>query len=279
MEGRTIFISGATDGIGKQAAKELARQGAHVILHGRNPHKMEQTLQWIREQVPEASLDRVLADMASQQQIRKMAEELHERYDKIDVLVNNAGVQIHERQDSEDGIELTFAINHIGYFLTTSLLLDLVAKSDYKRIVIVSSGMHYRVDRIDFDVLLGKNEYTLYTNYAHSKLANLLFGYKLARLVEPLGITVNCLHPGLVDTNLNPKRSPEVVARAIPVEKGIVSMMRLITDPELQGVTGKYFDSDGEERPSSDASYIVEDQERLWELSEELIGERFKIPN
>ncbi len=134
-----------------------------------------------------------------------MSEQLHERYDRIDVLVNNAGVQIHELQYSEDGIELTFATNHLGYFLTTSLLLDLVAKSDYKRIIIVSSGMHYRVDRIDFDVLLGKNNYSLYTNYAHSKLANLLFGYRLTKLVEPLGITVNCLHPGLVDTSLTQK--------------------------------------------------------------------------
>jgi NAD(P)-dependent dehydrogenase (short-subunit alcohol dehydrogenase family) len=128
---------------------------------------------------------------------------------------------------------------------------------------------------MDFDYLHAKPDYSLYTYYAQSKLANILFSYKLARWVKDSGITVNCLHPGLIDTNLNPKRSPEIVARALPVEQGIISLMRCVTSPELEGVTGKYFTSDGSEVESSPASYNVEDQEKLWNLSEEIIGEKF----
>ncbi|MBY9001524.1 MAG: SDR family NAD(P)-dependent oxidoreductase [Candidatus Heimdallarchaeota archaeon] len=170
---------------------------------------------------------------------------------------------------------MNFAVNHLAYFLTTSLLLDLVANSAYERIVIVSSGMHPSVNKMDFDTLQGKTEYELYNNYAHTKLANVMFGYKLSRLLEKSGIAVNSLHPGLINTNLNPQRPQHVVDRALPVEKGIISMMRLVTSSELEGVTGKYFTSDGTEVESSPASYNVDDQEKLWKLSEEYIGEKF----
>ena len=138
--------------------------------------------------------------------------------------------------------------------------------------MIVSSGMHLRVDKMDFDILQGKTEYELYKNYAHSKLANVMFSYKLSRLLKSNGITVNCLHPGLINTNLNPQRAQHIVDRALLVEKGIISTMRLVTSSELEGVTGKYFTSDGTEVESSSASYDLDDQERLWELSEDYIG-------
>ena len=274
MKGKIIFISGATDGIGRQAALELAKLGAHIIVHGRNKEKTLKTVGFIKSETGNENIDFVLADMGSFNQIKSMSEGLHQRYDKLDVLVNNAGAQIHEFQFSEDGYELTFAVNHLAYFLTTSLLLDLVAKSDYKRIVIVSSGMHFRVEKLDFDVLNGKTEYSLYNNYAHSKVANIMFSYKLARLLKDEGITVNCLHPGLVNTNLNPKRPQHVVDSAIPVEEGVISTMRLVTDPELKGVTGKYFTSDGTEVESSPATYNLDDQEKLWSLCEEYISEK-----
>ncbi len=277
MNNKIIFISGSTDGIGKQSALELAKQGAHLIIHGRNEEKTLATVDFIKSESKNGNIDSVLAEMSSFQQIRKMSEELHKRYDKIDVLVNNAGAQIHDYLISEDGLELNFAINHLGYFLTTSLLLDLVAKSDYKRIVIVSSGMHYRAEKLDFEMLKGKVDYSLYTYYANSKLANIMFGYKLSRQVKEKGITVNVLHPGLINTNLNPKRPQNIVGRALPVEQGIISTMRLVTDADLDGVSGKYFTSDGTEVESSPASYNVDDQEKLWELSEESIGEIFSI--
>ncbi len=238
MKGRIIFISGSTDGIGKQAALELAKQGAYIIIHGRNKDKTIDTVNFTKSESKNEKIDFVLANMSSFQQIRSMSEVLHKRYDKIDVLVNNAGAQIHGLNCSENGYELTFAVNHLAYFLTTSLLLDLVAKSEYKRIVIVSSGMHFRVDKMDFDTLQGKTDYDLYKNYAHSKLANVMFGYKLSRLLKNSGITVNCLHPGLINTNLNPQRAQHIVDRALPVKKGIISTMRLVTSSELEGVTG-----------------------------------------
>lgn len=275
MKGKIIFISGSTDGIGKQAALELAKQGAHVIIHGRNEDKIKKTLDFIRSQTENENIDSILADMSSFKQIKAMSEELHKRYKKIDALVNNAGVQVHGLQYSEDGYELTFAVNHLAFFYTTSLLLDLIAKSDYKRIVIVSSSMHFRMEKFDFDYLKAKPEYSLYTYYAQSKLANILFGYKLSRVLKDTGITVNTLCPGLIDTNLNPQRPQYIVDRALPVEQGTISTMRLITDPELNGVTGKFFTSDGTESESSPASYNLDDQEKLWTLSEELIGEKF----
>ncbi|MCK5184720.1 MAG: SDR family NAD(P)-dependent oxidoreductase, partial [Candidatus Heimdallarchaeota archaeon] len=215
--------------------------------------------------------------MSSFKQIKAMSDELHKRYDKIDVLVNNAGVQIHGLQFSEDGIELTLAVNHFAYFYTTSLLIDLVAKSDYKRIAIVSSSMHFRMEKFDFDYIQGKPEYSLYMYYAQSKLANVLFGYKLSRVLKDSGIIANILCPGLIDTNLNPQRPQHIVDRALPVEQGIISTMHLVTSPELKGVTGKFYSSDGTETESSPASYNLDDQEKLWTLSEELIGEKFRI--
>lgn len=277
MKGKIIFISGSTDGIGKQAALELAKLGAHIIVHGRNPDKIIKTIDFIKTETNSEEIDSIQADMSSLAQIKSMSQILHKRFEKIDVLVNNAGVQVHGLQYSKDDFELTFAVNHLAYFYTTSLLLDLVAKSDYKRIVIVSSGMHFRVDKFDFDYIQAKPEYNLYTYYAQSKVANLLFGYKLSRMLKEKGITVNCLHPGLIDTNLNPQRSQQVVVRALPVEQGIISTMRLVTSPELEGVTGKYYTSDGTETESSPASYNLEDQEKLWTLSEEMIGEKFRL--
>ena len=176
MKGKIIFISGSTDGIGKQAALELAKLGAHVIVHGRNPDKIKKTVAFIKAETNSKNIDFIQADMSSFKQIKAMSEELHKRYEKIDVLVNNAGVQVHGLQFSEDGIELTFAVNHLAFFYTTSLLLDLVAKSDYKRIAIVSSSMHFRIENFDFDYIHAKAEYSLYMYYAQSKLANLLFG-------------------------------------------------------------------------------------------------------
>ncbi|MCK5158785.1 MAG: SDR family oxidoreductase [Candidatus Heimdallarchaeota archaeon] len=277
MKGKIIFISGSTDGIGKQAALELAKQGAHVIIHGRNEDKIKKTLDFIRSQTENENIDFILADMSSFKQIKAMSDELHKRYDKIDVLVNNAGVQIHGLQFSEDGIELTLAVNHFAYFYTTSLLIDLVAKSDYKRIAIVSSSMHFRMEKFDFDYIQGKPEYSLYMYYAQSKLANVLFGYKLSQVLKDSGIIANILCPGLIDTNLNPQRPQHIVDRALPVEQGIISTMHLVTSPELKGVTGKFYSSDGTETESSPASYNLDDQEKLWTLSEELIGEKFRI--
>ena len=278
MTDKIILITGASDGIGKQAAFELAKTGAYVIMHGRNREKTEAAANWVRDMTKDANIDIVLADLASIKQIKQMSEHLHQRYDYLDVLVNNAGVQMHEFELSEDGFEKTFAINHLAYFLVCSYLVDLVAKSDYGRIVNVSSALHYRAD-LDFETILASEGYSLFSNYSTSKLCNVLFSNKLARDLKSFDITVNSIHPGLIDTHLNPRRSPETVARALPVEKGIISMIRAITDKELDNVTGRYLDSDGSLIDSSEMSNDEDLQQKLWDFTEDLIGESFHLPN
>ena len=279
VKDKIVFISGATDGIGKRAALELAKMGNQIIIHGRSEEKALQTVKTIKEQTGNQNVEYFLADMSSLEQIRRMTDQIRKKYDKIDVLVNNAGAQIHSLQYSEDNFEMNLAVNHFGYFLTTSRLLELVAKSDYKRIVIVSSGMHFRAEPIDFQNIQAENGYQMYPIYAQSKLFNLLFAYKLSNDLAPFGISVNSLHPGLVDTNLNPRRPQSVVERALPVEEGIKAIMHCVISPSLNGVSGKYFDFDATEKPSSEQSYDTDSQLKLWELTEEMIGEKFSFPN
>jgi NAD(P)-dependent dehydrogenase (short-subunit alcohol dehydrogenase family) len=245
------------------------------MMHGRNEEKTRNAVKYVKSQSGNDLVDMVLADLSSFSQIREMSDHLHQRYDRIDVLINNAGVQMHERQLSEDGYEMTFAVNHLAYFLLTSLLLDMIKKSEYKRIVNVASQLH--TDHINFEDLQGEKEYSLYTNYAQSKLCNIMFTYQLAERLEGTGITANCAHPGLVDTNLNPSRSKDVVARALPVEQGSISTIYLATSPEVEQVTGKYFLNDASEGRSREVSYNKDLQIRLWEVSEKMIGEEFNI--
>ena len=183
---------------------------------------------------------------------------------------------MHNREISQDGFEMTFAVNHLAYFLVTSLLLDLISKSDYKRIVNVSSHIHS--DNIDFDNLQFERGYSLFSAYGQSKLCNILFTYQLAEKLEGTGITVNCLHPGMVDTNLNPRRSPDIVAKAIPVEKGAVASVHLASSLSVKGISGKYFSLDGSESTSKPISYDKNVQIKLWELSESMVGEKFHFP-
>lgn len=277
MKGKIVLITGSTDGIGKQTALELLQLGATVILHGRNEKKMLKTVKEIRDETSKGHIDTIIADLSSFEEIRKMASVINEKYDRLDVLLQNAGVQVHHHENSQDGFELTFAVNHLAYFLLTSHLMDLVNKSDYRRIVLVSSGMH--AGEIDFDNLQAEKGYSLYPIYAVSKLCNLLFGYKLGELVKEKGITVNCLHPGLIDTNLNPRRSEKVLARALPVEQGSISTMHLITSPEMNGISGKYFNHLAEMVDSKPTSYDQEIQDKLWDISEEFTNEKFKLPH
>lgn len=276
IEDKIILVTGSTDGIGKQSALEFAMLGAHVIIHGRDQNKLKKTFGEISSKSGSSKLDSVLADLTSFKQIHKMSDQLHKKYDRIDVLVNNAGVQMHEREISADGYEKTFAINHLAYFLLTSLLLDMVMKSDYKRILLTVSYMH--TDYINFDNLQGEKEYSMYPIYSQSKLCNFLFGYRLAELLKNTGITVTCCHPGMVNTHLNPKRPADVVRRAIPVEQGSVSTVYAATATEMGGVTGKYLSQDASEIKSATISYDVDIQKKLWDLSEKLIGEKFKFP-
>ncbi|MCE7734020.1 MAG: SDR family oxidoreductase [Candidatus Heimdallarchaeota archaeon] len=275
MKNKIILITGASDGIGKQTALELAEMGAHVIMHGRNEDKTSKAAEEVKTKSGNNNVDIIIADLSSFESIRRMSDAIHSEYDHIDVLINNAGVQIHSHETSADGYELTFAVNHLAYFLLTSLLLDLVKQSEYKRMVIVASQLHS--EDLDFDNLQAEKGYSLYPIYAQSKLCNIMFSFLLAKRLDGFGITVNCLHPGLIDTNLNPKRDQSVVDRALPVEKGSIASVYLSSSSEIVGVTGNYYLNDASVGRPREIAFNEELQLKLWNLSEEMIGEKFNF--
>ena len=273
------MVTGATDGIGKVTVRVLAEQGARVIAAGRNRPKAERVVQEIRAETGNPAVDYLLADFASQAQVRRMAAQYQERYDRLDVLINNAGAYFLSRQESEDGIEMTLAVNHLAPFLLTNLLLDIILASVPARIVNVSSDAH-RGQRLDFDDLQNEENYSGQRAYGQSKLANLYFTYELARRLEGKDVTVNALHPGFVATNLGANNIPffgSTVKSFInlfagkDVEEGAETSIYLATSPEVAGVTGKYF-VDCQPIPSSPASYDEEAARRLWEVSADWVG-------
>ena len=201
MNGRTCLITGATDGIGKEAAIELAKKGCNLILIGRNKEKGEKVVEQIRKIADSyVDIDYFTADLMLMKEVSRVADEVSRKYPKIDILLNNVGAYFAFRGVTEEGFERTFALNHLGYFLMTKKLLPLIEKSNYKRIVNVSSSAHYGID-FEFDNLNGEKKYSGFDIYKKSKLANVMFTYELAKRVKDKGITANCLHPGFVSTN------------------------------------------------------------------------------
>src|SRR4028119_830399 len=201
MTGKTVLITGATSGVGKATAMGLANMGARVVMVGRDRGRGEATVAEIKERSGNASAALMLADVFSQKEIRRLADDFEEVYPRLDVLINNAGVIRSERITTADGMEATFAVNHLAYFLLTNLLLDRLKAGAPSRIVNVASADHSN-GTIDFDDLQGEKKYRGAKAYGQSKLANVLFTYELARRLEGTGVTANCLHPGVVGTNL-----------------------------------------------------------------------------
>lgn len=276
LAGKVCMVTGATAGIGEATAKLLADRGATVIGIGRNPAKNEASTRRIIESTGNSSVEYLLADLSSQEDIRGVAVEFLTRYDRLDVLVNNAGATFGERQESMDGIEMTFALNHLGYFLLTNLLSDLLVASAPSRVIIVSSSLH-RIGKIDFEDIPFKNGYSRSKAYRRSKLANIAFAYELARRLGNQEVTVNAMNPGLVATNVGQsaggisaklKGLVDKIA-AISPEEGAQTILYLATSPDVLGVTGRYFVKE-KSVPSSKPSYDLELSRRLWALSEEL---------
>jgi NAD(P)-dependent dehydrogenase (short-subunit alcohol dehydrogenase family) len=275
MKGKVILLTGATDGIGAVAAHELARLGATVVAVGRNPDKTAAVVERIKQETSNLQVEGLVADLSSQQDIHRLARQFKERHPRLDVLLNNAGAVFHPRRRSVDGIEMTFALNHLGYFLLTHLLLDLLKASAPSRIVNTSSGAHRRV-QMNFDDLQNEHDYRAMRVYSQSKLANLLFTYELARRLQGTGVTVNAFHPGVVMTRFGAETGwvghlirALVWPFTITPEKGARTLVHLATAPELAHVTGQYFYKN-QVIASSVVSHDEAAARRLWEVSESL---------
>jgi NAD(P)-dependent dehydrogenase (short-subunit alcohol dehydrogenase family) len=262
----TILVTGATDGLGKHVASALARRGATVLLHGRSPERLEATLEELRDQTSTEKVGSYLADLSSLAAVRDLADRVLSEYDRLDVLVNNAGIIVQERKESEDGYELTFAVNYLSHFLLTSLLLPLLKGSAPARVVNVASAGQ---SPIDFDDPMLERGYDAMRAYSTSKLAQIMFTFELAERLSDTGVSVNALHPAsLMDTKMVQDTFGYTMST---VEEGTEAAVRLAVSPELEGVTGRYFDGTREARADGQA-YDKEARQRLWELSEELCG-------
>jgi NAD(P)-dependent dehydrogenase (short-subunit alcohol dehydrogenase family) len=199
MKDKICLVTGATSGIGLVTSRELARQGAHVVVVGRNPAKLDATVRQIQAQTGSRVVESLRCDLSSLHQVRELARHFRDGHPRLDVLVNNAGGMWLRRELTTDGLEMTFAVNHLAYFLLTHLLLEMLRASAPARVVNVSSDAHRRAT-LDFDNLQGKRGYAGWRQYCRSKLMNLLFTYELARQIEGSGVTANALHPGWVAT-------------------------------------------------------------------------------
>jgi NAD(P)-dependent dehydrogenase (short-subunit alcohol dehydrogenase family) len=267
MIGKICLITGATDGIGKVTARVLAERGATVIGVGRDPAKIQATRAEIGDSA--GSLEFLTADLSSQAEIHALAEEFKNKHDHLHVLVNNAGALFTSYRASVDGIEMTFALNHLAYFLLTNLLLKTLITSAPARIVNVSSNAH-EGSTIPFDDLGQQRQYSGWTAYGASKLANILFTYELARRLEGSGVIVNAVHPGFVNTNFQRAAGLNMRGPLTP-DEGADTVIWLAMSQEVEGVTGKYFVRRRDTR-SSAVSYDEAVAQRLWAVSAALVG-------
>jgi NAD(P)-dependent dehydrogenase (short-subunit alcohol dehydrogenase family) len=278
MKDKICLITGATSGIGKAAAMQLAELGATLVLVGRNSKKTSATVKQVQEQTGNQDVHFFIADLSSQQAIRQLADDFKAHHQRLDVLVNNAGALMLSRQETVDGIEMTLALNHLSYFLLTNLLLDVLKSSSPSRIINVASDSHQNA-LLNFDDLQIQNGYRGYKAYGRSKLANMLFTYELARRLGGTGVTANGLHPGLVATSFlatnNGLRGRVfnffVRRMGRSVENGARTITYLATSSDVEGVTAGYFMDEGVV-DSSQSSYDKDASLRLWQVSEELTG-------
>jgi len=277
MKGRTCLITGATDGIGKESAIELAKKGYNLILIGRNKEKGNKVTEEIRKIAEDIDIDYFTADLMLMKEVARVADEVRAKYDKIDILINNVGAYFAFRGTTEEGFERTFALNHLGYFLLTEKLLDLVQASGYARIVNVSSSAHYGID-FEFDNIHGEKKYKGFDAYKKSKLANVMFTYELAKRIEKKGITANCLHPGFVATKFGNNNNFlwrffigfAKMMMAISVNDGAKTTVYLACSDEVENTTGRFF-ANCEVKKGSSKAKNEEHNQKLWKVSERML--------
>jgi NAD(P)-dependent dehydrogenase (short-subunit alcohol dehydrogenase family) len=277
MAGKVCLVTGATNGIGKETALGLAKLGARVVMVARDRQKGEVVRKALQQQSGNQAIDLLVADLAAQAQVSALAAQVQANYPRLDVLINNAGGIFNKRQLSPDGLEYTFALNHLSYFLLTTLLLERLKASAPARIVNVSSGAH-TVGKLDFDDLQGAKRYSGFAAYGNSKLANILFTYELARRLAGSGVTANVLHPGGVATGfaLNNSGGLRFLFKLLrpfllSAAQGAETSIYLAASPAVAGVSGQYFEKKKAIK-SSARSYDVAVAQRLWQVSEQLVG-------
>ena len=284
MQGKRVLITGATNGIGKAAALELAGMGAEVVVVGRDEIKTTKVLRDLKRLSGNSDLHMLIGDLSSIDEIGRVCREFGEKFDRLDVLLNNAGAAFSEFRTSADGYELSFALNHLGYFLLTNLLLDVLketaAVKGEARIINVSSSAHTSArNGVRLDNLREPQGFGGFRAYGESKLANVLFTYELARRLEGSAVTVNALHPGFVSTGFGHNMNG-IMGGAVRVlqkliartpEKGAETLVYLSSAAEVAGINGKYW-KDKQQLSSSDISYDRGQQQRLWEFSAAITG-------
>lgn len=273
MTGKICLVTGANSGIGFETAKALAKMGAHVVMACRNEAKARVAQQDIIKASKNPDVDLLIVDMSSLDSVRELAQTIKKNYQRLDVLINNAGVMLSKRQLSADGYEMQYAVHHLGPFLLTHLLLDLLkasaSSSSSARIINVSSKLHSMAN-IEFDNLQAEKKFGLLKTYGMSKLALLMFTYSLAERLKGSGVTVNALHPGVIGSNLGGIPGFIKIFMKSP-KRGAETSVFLASSPSVENVSGKYF-SNCKPVNSSTASYNAEVAEKLWQLSAQQVG-------
>jgi NAD(P)-dependent dehydrogenase (short-subunit alcohol dehydrogenase family) len=278
MAGKTVLITGSTSGIGRATAIGLAELGARVAITGRDLERVEAAAVELRVATGNPDVDAFGADLTSQAEVRRLAAEVLDAYPRLDVLVNNVGGFWATRHVTADGLERTFALNHLAAFLLTELLLDRLAASAPARVVTVSSGAQSQ-GTIDFDDLQGERKYSGQTAYSQSKLASVMFTYELARRLAGTGVTATVLHPGVVSTGFGAEDPSRIFKLIVPFYRpfmktpaeGAETSIYLASSSEVHGVTGQYF-AERRPKPSNKASYDLAAATRLWLFSADLVG-------
>jgi NAD(P)-dependent dehydrogenase (short-subunit alcohol dehydrogenase family) len=280
MKDKICLVTGATNGIGKATALALAQMGATMVIVGRNPAKCAAVVNEIKHISGNDAVEALSADLSIMAEVKQVAEQFKAKYNKLHVLVNNAGAAFGTRQLTSEGFEKTFALNHLSYFLLTNLLLDTLKASAPARIINVSSDAH-KGAHLNFDDLHSEQGNFVFNAYGRSKLAVVVFSYELARRLSGTGVTCNVLHPGLVYTGFasNMGAVPSTVINlfmrfvGLTPEQGALTSVYLATSPIVEKVTGKYWEK-SKAVPSSRATYDEATWTRLWEVSDKMVGAR-----
>lgn len=276
LRGKTAIVTGGTNGIGFITAQELAHLEAQVVIFSRNQEKCQAAVEQIKRTTGNINIESISVDLSLMASVRQAADIFLKQHSRLDILVNNAGAVFFQRQVSAEGLEMTFALNHLSYFLLTDLLLDILKSNAPSRIINVSSDAHQN-GRINFDDLMSEKSYSGFGAYSMSKLANIMFTYELADRLSGTQVSVNALHPGFVATGFA-RNNGKLINFGMSItkpfarkpEKGAETSIYLASSTEVDGVSGKYF-TDCREVKSNAASYNKDDQKRLWEISSEII--------